>query len=235
MKQPPIAFTVLVYTAIGILIIYMVLGVTGILDKLLSKLKHQPKPNTLPIVKIPHGKRPSKFWSLFWILFFWAILVIGLRTIDFWISGKVPFQPNISNVLFPFFFILAPSYVLVDMLIISRKYYRFTKSNTVKDADFAIVGDINNIYGNCRRIIRSMSDNAQLTKESPNLLKAKIGDSKITVEIKPMKDLRVNVYVVSDVFSILARHDNGNNQNNIKTFTDLLYLSKDIEAVAKLN
>ena len=221
----PMAIRALVLSFSGILLLIGILGLFGVWNKLFHKnSKTIPTPIISPIEQIKHDKRPSTILSLFWVLFFCLLLAGGVWQVYLWWIGKIPIHLNLSTILFPFAFLLFPIYALVDIFVIRRKYYRLDKSSLVKDADFILDGNTNNIFDNCRRILLEMNI-TKLKRKSPNLLKAQLGKSRIVVKITQRKDLKVNIYIFSDVIWWIERHDYGSNQKNIDTFTKLLYSS----------
>lgn len=223
MKTLPDIVTAVLFVCGGILLIIGILGLTGAWNKLVSRLKHQPKMAKIsPIERIEHDKKPSTISSYFAVLFFSACLILGLLVIITWVFVQAPKQISMFSMLNPIFFLIAPIYVLVDMFVIRRKYYRLNRSSVVKDADFAIDGNANYIFDNCRRILLTM--NATITRAKPlKLIKAHLGKATIVVEIKRRKDSRINVYIISDVLCWIAKRDDGSNQNNIDAFIKLLY------------
>ena len=181
------------------------------------------KGNLFPIKQIKHDKRPSVWASLFWVLLFSFILFASLQQIYLWVSREMPIQLNLSTIMFPIIF-LFPLYALIEMFYTKRKYYRLNRSSKVKDADFVVDGNINNIFDNCRRIFLAMNT-TDIRMKPLKLLKARHEQSKIIVEIRRRHDLKISVYVVSDALHIWDRHDGDSNQKNIDTFTKLIYHS----------
>ena len=203
----------------------ILLIVVGVSYSIWEGISNRPKPpkkigKILPIEQIKHDKRPSTIISIIGVAYFLFIISLGV----WYLIQAKHIHFNYSLIFFFALFFIYPIYALTDLVYIRRKYSRMTKSSTVKDADFAIVGDINYVHNVCLSILRSMNGDMPLQRDSLNLLKTTIKGSKIVVEIKHMKDTRVNVYITSDALCIFTKRDNGNNQNNIKNFTDLLYL-----------
>lgn len=204
----------------------------GILYSIWNNRSNRPvvKPklgSALPIQKINHGKRPPTFLSLVWVIYMLIILAIGLYFLH---SSKSAIRFNGSLVLFAVLFLFFPIYVLLDIFVISKKYYRFNRSAVVKDADFVIDGNINYIYDNYRRLLNSMiAPNTKLTEQFHHLIKGYTLDSKIIIEIKHKKNL-VNVYLISDDKWIMATQDNESIQNNLNKLIDLLYHMDTFEA-----
>lgn len=253
MKTLPIALIVFLSVVGGLLFVIGMLGLTGVWNRLFGKTSSSSNTNTQelkliynlktgvigavaieqaqrtgkisPIERIEHAKRPSTISSVLWIGFFSGWIIVGLAGIGSWIFAKTPTHFTLSSTLAPLFLLAVSIYILVDIFRIRRKYYRINRSSTVKDADFIIDGNINYILDICHRNLLTMNA-TERKKKSPNLFKAQLGKSKVTIEVMQTKDHRVNVYVVSDAHYWTARYDDGNNnQNNINTFTKLLYHS----------
>jgi hypothetical protein len=202
-------------------------GLFGLWNKVV-RLIHKPnkisqKTTILPIQQIQHGKKPSLIISYCWLLYFSLFLFVGLILIYSWSFGYNPFIITPSTFAGIVLYIIAPIYILLDMWVIRRKYYRLTKSSVSKDADFITSGDYNVIRDNCRRILHAMSGNR--IDRPTAYFKTNIGKSKVIVHVKRKKNSRVNVYVVSDAHWITVRHDDGSNQKNIDIFTQMLYRS----------
>lgn len=218
-------FVTNIFLALGIILLVIgILGLTGIWDKLVKRLKTQPATSRLsPIEHVEHGKRPLTVLSLFWVLFFSLLLTVGLWIAYLWGTRMLPVELSISTIVVPVVYIILPTYNLADIFFMKRKYFRLTHSSAIKDADFVVDGNASRIFDDCRRILLAM--NTTIIKAKPlKLLKARLGKSKITVEIKHRKDLKVNVYVASDT-PLIGKYDGINNQENIDAFTNMLYQS----------
>jgi len=97
------------------------------------------------------------------------------------------------------------------------KYYKQGRSHVTKEARITVTNDADAVFDACYRVLDSMQATIRIM-ERPNLLKAKVKDSMITITIIEIEGSKVRVYVLSDSKWLTVRWDGGANQRNIDNF-----------------
>jgi ABC-type multidrug transport system fused ATPase/permease subunit len=152
------------------------------------------------------------------------VLGFGINEIYLWIVGRVIVIFNIWTILILILFVILPIYALVEPLFKEPKYYRLFRNCVAKDAEFITYGNINNEFNNCVEILNHM--NAKYLKvKGSKLLKAMLGISHVTIELRRRKNSMVRVYILNYAFGVTESSYGTTIQNNIDIFKNMLYLS----------
>jgi len=119
--------------------------------------------------------------------------------------------------LFPVVFIGLPLYIIVDYFHTKSKYYKLGRSRVAKEARITIANDADTVFDACYRALDSMQAAIRIM-EKPNLLRANIRNSVMTITIIQIEGSKVRVYILSDSKWLTIKWDGGANQRNIDNF-----------------
>lgn len=167
------------------------------------------------------SNRPPAVLSIVLITCTLFMLTLGVWVIYLWVVGKVAVRIDISTIFFFVLFLAFPIWVLVDNFVIQRRFYRLGRSMVAKEAEVVFEGNANIAFDACRRALDAMKVPI-IKMNKPNLLKARLGKSVITVEIRHRKGSKVRVHILSDSQWLTVKFDVGANQRNIDTFLNEL-------------
>ncbi len=144
------------------------------------------------------------------------------------LSDVIVAKFNLEWIVFYLLFGLLPLWLLLEPFTFDRKYYKSGRSATAIDVTFVVSGDITDVFNRCFNILETMKAKI-IRKNTPNLIKAHLDKSNISVEVSPSDD-NVKVYVVSDATWVTVKVGKGRNQRIIdkfqKHFIDKFRVSK---------
>lgn len=175
---------------------------------------------TISLLKIEQrelSNRPPVSLSLIPLIYSFLMLAFGGWVIYMWIARIIELQMDFWLVLFLGVFIVLPLYIIVDYFRTDRKYYKLGRSRVAKEARVTVANDVDTVFDACYRVLDSMQAAISIL-EKPNLLKAKIRNSVMTITIIQIEGSRVRVYVLSDSKWLTIKWDRGANQRNIDNF-----------------
>lgn len=167
------------------------------------------------------SKRPPAILSIVLIICSFLLLAFGAWAIYLWVAGKVAVRVDIWMILFFVIFLAFPLYSLVDHFIMQPRFYRLGRSIVAKEAKVVLDGDANTAFDSCHRALDAMK--ATIIKmNKPNMLKARLGKSLITIQIKHRKGSKVRANILCDSQWLTVKFDAGANQRYINTFLNEL-------------
>ena len=145
------------------------------------------------------------------------LLAFGIWVIYTWIARRLEFQIDPESVLLLLLFIGLPLYVIIDHFFIQRKYDKLGRSSVAKEARVNVANDVDTVFDACYRALDSMQASIRII-EKPNLLKASIRNSVMTITIIQIEGSKVRVYIQSDSKWLTVKWDGGANQRNVDSF-----------------
>jgi hypothetical protein len=167
------------------------------------------------------NRHPPAYVSLVPVIGAFLLLAFGIWAIYMWTTGTVTFQVNVHTVLFFVGFSVAflgfPLFVVIDYFHVQPKYYRRGRSHVAKEAIVTVANDADTVFDACYRVLNSMQA-AIIILERPNLFKAKVRNSVMTIVIRQIEESKVSVHTVSDSKWLTVRWDLGGNQKNVDDF-----------------
>jgi hypothetical protein len=163
------------------------------------------------------GRRPPLIISILSLISAFLLLLFGGASVYLWIAGTVKFELSFPTFLFLVILIIFPLFTIIQYFVIDRRYYRLGRSHVAKEAKVTFSNDPDTVFDACHRVLASIQATIKTAKK-PRLLKARIGDSVMTIKIKRIKGSRVRIYVLSDSKWLTTRWDRGANQRNIDRF-----------------
>jgi hypothetical protein len=163
------------------------------------------------------GRRPPIVLLIMTLIPACVLLIFGGCAIFAWITGNIEVHFDLLTILFLVAFIGLPLFVIIDNFVTQPKYYRLGRSHVAKEAIVTVAGHVDVVFDACYRALDSVQ--AVITiLERPNLLKAKVRNSVMTVVTRQIEDSKVSVYVVSDSRWLTVKWDGGANQRNVDEF-----------------
>lgn len=163
------------------------------------------------------SRRPPASLLLIPLIFSYLMLAFGIWAIYMWIAGIAKFQIDFVTVLVFVGFIGIPLWIISDHFFIQPKYYKRGRSHVAKEARVTVANDADTVFDACYRALDSMQAAIRIM-EKPNLLKANIRNSMMTITIIQIEGSRVRVYILSDSKWLTVKWDAGANQRNIDSF-----------------
>jgi len=145
------------------------------------------------------------------------LLTFGVWAIYTWITGRIEVHMDSWTVLFLVMFIGLPLFIMIDNFFTLPKQYKRGRSHVAKEAMVTVANDIDTVFDACYRVLDSMQATITVL-EKPNLLKAKLRNSVMTIKIRRIKGSKVQIYILSDSRWLTVKWDAGDNQRNIDRF-----------------
>jgi hypothetical protein len=177
--------------------------------------------NLLRIEQREPNRRPPRYISPVLMVCAILLLAFGIWAIYLWITGIIKFQLDFRVVLFfvgfSAAFLVFPLYILIDYFYTQPRYNRRGRSHVAKEAIVTVAGDVDVVFDACYRVLDSMQA-AMIILERPNLFRAKVRNSVMTIVIRQIEGSKVRVYVVSDSKWLTVKWDMGANQKNVDDF-----------------
>ena len=216
------------YLLIAIAILGMIYFICGLIrEKQLSQeqsnqanlvIEHSQTSTSdvLHIERLEPSNRPPFWFVLIGMLAFLVLLAFGIFQTYLVVSGIVVAKLNLEWIVFYLLFGVFPIWILLDILVFDRKHYKSGRSATAIDATFIVKGDITDVFNRCSNILETMEPNI-IRKDTPNLIKAHLNKSRISIEVSPQDD-NVKVYVLSDATWVTVKAGKGRNQRIIDEF-----------------
>lgn len=163
------------------------------------------------------SSHPPKILSIVSLVCASTLLVFGTWIINMWRTGTVDMQVDFVTALFFVLFMGVPVYILVDHFLIQPKYYKLGRSLVAKEARAVVANDADTVFDASHRVLGSMQ--AAIRKmDKPRLLKARVGNSVMTIKIRGLKGSKARVYMLSDSKWLTVKWDAGANQRNVDRF-----------------
>lgn len=172
--------------------------------------------NILHIERQEPSNRPPFWLVLIGMIASIIFLAVGVFQTYLVLSGIIIAKFNFEWIAFYLLFGVFPIWLLIDLLIFDRKYYKSGRSATAIEVTFVVRGEITDVFNKCSNILETMNANI-IRKNTPTLIKARFNKSNISVEVSP-KDDNVQIYVVSDATWVTVKIGRGRNQRNIDEF-----------------
>jgi uncharacterized membrane protein len=173
--------------------------------------------NILKIVQKEPSRRPPVILTGLGTICSLFILGFGILGIYLMIIGKITLRIDMSLILFISLFIILPIWFLVDNLFIQRRYNKLGRSMVAKEAEIILDCDAITAFNYCSKVLDTMRVTI-IKKNRPNLLKANLGKSVITVDILGRKGPKARIHILSDSQWLTVKFDAGANQRNIDNF-----------------
>lgn len=176
-----------------------------------------PRTRTIRLQKIEQrepSRHPPKPVSLIPLICAFLLLAYGILGTYVWIVGIAEFQMGLWAVLFFVGFIGLPLWIIRDHFLVQPKYDKRGRSHVAKEARVTVANDVDTVFDACHRALDSMQAAIRIM-EKPNLLKANIRNSMMTITIIQAEGSKARVYALSDSKWLTVRWDSGANQRNI--------------------
>jgi hypothetical protein len=177
---------------------------------------------TVSLLKIEqHSRHPPVILLIITIVPALILLAFGIWVIYTWVARRLEFQIDPESILLLLLFIGLPLYVIIDHFFIQRKYDKLGRSSVAKEARVNVENDVDTVFDACYRALDSMQASIRIM-EKPNLLKASIRNSVMTITIIQIEGSKVRVYIQSDSKWLTVKWDGGANQRNVDSFLRVL-------------
>jgi len=175
---------------------------------------------TVSLLKIEQrepSRRPPVILSIMTLIPACILLTFGVWVIYTWIARQIEVHMDLWTVLLLVLFIVLPLVIIIDNFFTQPKYYKLGRSHVAKEARVTVANDIDTVFDACYRVLDSMQAAISIL-EKPILLKAKTGNSVMTIRIIQIEESKVRVYILSDSKWLTVKWDMGANQRNIDSF-----------------
>jgi hypothetical protein len=170
--------------------------------------------------------RPSVLMNSISTICALIIITYASLLLNLWRIGKLTIHIDLYLFLFIGIFIVFPILILLDTWVWERKYYQLGKSAVEKHKTFTLCGNRDEVFSGCLNIlkerIRLRQDSRILEMKRPKFIKALIGGSRITTQIKQVKKGVAEIYFQSDSKWLTTKFDWGSNQKNVDKFECLI-------------
>jgi hypothetical protein len=234
-KTMPMWICYLVDIICGLVIIGGILALTPLWDKLFKKKPIQTLPSdsvSVPstdtyssIVKITAqepSKRPPMIIDIALIIYSLIMLASGTWVMYLAVVGNLlPEELDLSWLMFILFVIAFPIWIFVDTLFIERRQRKLGRSRVAKEKTIYLYDKVDGVFDRCLQAVGTRQSSIFIM-ERPKLIKARWGNSILTVTVTNMGRGKVKVHIFSDSRWTTTKWDSGINQKNIDAFERLI-------------
>ena len=165
--------------------------------------------------QISPRNRPPLFFDVLLLLSATIIFSFGIWMMFMWISGKLTAMIGFGQMLLFAFSIVTPILAFVDVFYWQRKQYKLRRSFVYKEKVERFSGDKDNIFDICYKILDTLPKSTIIEAPKPKLVKALINGYIATITIRPLRNKRVEVHIISDSQWMTTKIDWGVNQRKV--------------------
>lgn len=161
------------------------------------------------------SNRPPMFFDVILLICMSIILAFGIWMMYLWITAKLAGVIGFGQVLLFVLSIIFPILIFTDIFYWQRKQYKLGRSCVYKDKVMRLDGDKDKIFDICFKILDTTPKSIIIEANKPKLVKAFVSGYMITIAIKPMRNKKVEIHILSDSQWMTTKIDWGVNQRKV--------------------